>query len=78
MVIGYRNSVWLSENTITKIIALSNLRFHCLITCRIEEIMFVIHREYEGKPNVQFRIHESNLQYFNPRDKEFTFFHAIS
>ena len=44
MVNGYHNSVWNSENNITNIIALRNLRLHYLVTYRSNEIIFILHR----------------------------------
>ena len=41
---GYHNSVWFSENIITNIISLRNLRLQYLVTYRINEIMFIVHR----------------------------------
>jgi hypothetical protein len=40
--------------------------------------MFVVHRESAGKSNMQFRMHESGLHYFDPRDKSFTFVSTVS
>ena len=39
--------------------------------------MFIIHRKPEGKLNMQFRMHEKVLHYFDPRDKAFTFFNTF-
>ena len=75
---GYRNSVWFSENVITNIIALKNLRLKYLVTYRSDGMMFIVHRESEGKPNMQLRMHESGLHYFDQRYQEFTFVNAIS
>ena len=58
---GYHNILWLSENSITNIIYLSNLSLQCLVTYRSDELVFIVHRESEGKPNMQFRIHDSGL-----------------
>ena len=41
-------------------------------------MMLIVHRESEGKPNMQFRMHESGLRYFDPRDQEFIFFNTVS
>ena len=41
---GYYKSVWFSENAITNIIALNNLRLWYLVTYRIYEMMFIVHR----------------------------------
>jgi hypothetical protein len=40
--------------------------------------MFVVHREPEGKPDMEFRMHESGLHYFDPRDSEFIFVNTVS
>ena len=40
--------------------------------------MFIVHRESEGKPNMQFRMPESGLNYFNPRYQEFNFVNTVS
>ena len=78
MVNGYRNIVWFSENDIINIIALSNLRLQHLVIYRSEEMIFIFNRESEGKPNMQFRMHESGMHYFDPRDQEFTFVNTTS
>jgi hypothetical protein len=31
--------------------------------------MFVVHREPDGKPDMEFRMHKSGLHYFDPRDQ---------
>ena len=54
---SYHRSVWFSEDSITNIIALRNLRLQYLVTYRSNEIILIVHRESEGKPNMQFRIH---------------------
>ena len=75
---GYHNSVWFSENFITNIIYLSNLRLQYLVTYRSNEMILIFHRESEVKPNMQFRIHEIGLDYFVPMDQDFTFVNTIS
>jgi hypothetical protein len=40
--------------------------------------MFVVHRDLEGKPDMEFWMHKSGLHYFDPRDSEFTFINTIS
>ena len=61
MVNGYHNSVWFSENSITNIIVLRNLCLQYLVIYRSDKMMFIFHRDSEGKPNMQFRIHDSGL-----------------
>jgi hypothetical protein len=34
--------------------------------------MFVVHLDPEGKPDMEFQMHESELHYFDPRDRKFT------
>ena len=58
---GYHNSVRFSENSITNIIALRNLLLQYLATYRSDKMMFVIHRESEGKVNTQLRKNERGL-----------------
>ena len=78
MVNGYHNSVWFSENATANIIVLINLRLQYLVTCRSDDMMFIVHRESEIKPKIQFIMHESGLHYFDRRDQEFTFVNTIS
>jgi hypothetical protein len=40
--------------------------------------MFVVHREPEGKPDMEFWMHKSGLHYFDPRDSEFIFVNTVS
>jgi hypothetical protein len=40
--------------------------------------MFVVHCDPEGKPDMEFWMHESRLHYFDPRDSEFTFINTVS
>ena len=40
--------------------------------------MFVVHRESEKKPNMEFRMHESGLHYYDPRNEEFNFVNTVS
>ena len=70
---GYENDVWFSTRAITNIIALRNLIKQYRVTYDSDDLMFVVHRERHGKPNMQFRMHKSGLHYFDPRDESFTF-----
>ena len=70
---GYHNIVLFIKNSIANIIAPRNLRLQYLVTYMRDEMMFVVHRESEGKPNMQFIDNESDLHYFDPRDQEFAF-----
>jgi hypothetical protein len=67
---GYRKSVWYSTKAITNIIALSNMREQYRVTYDSDDLMFVVHRESENKPNMEFRMHECGLHYYDPREHE--------
>jgi hypothetical protein len=40
--------------------------------------MFVVYRELEGKPDMEFWMHKSGLHYFDPRDSKFTSVNTVS
>jgi hypothetical protein len=40
--------------------------------------IFVVHREQQNKPNMEFKMHESGLHYFDPRDKAHVFVNTVS
>jgi hypothetical protein len=40
--------------------------------------MLVVHRELEGKPDMEFGMHKSGLHYFDPRNSEFIFVNTVS
>ena len=68
---GYHKKVWFSKKAITNIIALSNLIEQYRVTYDSDEgLVFVVHRESEGKPNMEFRMHESGLHYYDPREHQ--------
>jgi hypothetical protein len=77
-ILGYHNNVWFSKRAITNIIALKNLIKQYCVTYDSNDEMFVVHRESAGKPNMQFRMHESGLHYFDPRDESFTFVNTVA
>ena len=65
---GYHRHVWFRENDITNIFSLKNLGDQYLVTYRSDGNFFIIHHETEGKNNIQFRMHENGLRYFDTRD----------
>jgi hypothetical protein len=67
---GYNKTVWFSTRAITNIIALCNLIDQYHITYASDDLMFVVHRALEFKPNMEFRMHESGLHYYEPRKEE--------
>jgi hypothetical protein len=75
---GYKKKVWYSKDAITNIIALSNLiqQYHVTYDSRYQ--IFVVHREDQGKPNMEFWMHESGLHYFQPGKEAFTCINTVA
>jgi hypothetical protein len=67
---GYNKTVWFSTRGISNIITLRNLIDQYRITYDSDDLMFVVHRESESKPNMEFRMHNSGLHYYAPREKK--------
>jgi hypothetical protein len=65
---GYHKKVWYSKKAITNIVALSSVIKQYRVTYDSDDLKFVVHRESAGKPNMEFRMHESGLHYYDPRD----------
>jgi hypothetical protein len=40
--------------------------------------MFIVHRQASGMTNMEFRMHESGLHYYDPRHEDFTFINTVS
>jgi hypothetical protein len=53
---GYNKDVWFSTREITNIIVLSNLIEQYRATYESDDKMFVVHRESQGRPNMESRI----------------------
>jgi hypothetical protein len=67
---GYKKTVWSSTQAITNIIALHNLIDQYRVTYYSEDLMFVVHRESESKPNMEFKMHKSGLHYYDLRKEQ--------
>jgi hypothetical protein len=67
MLEGYNKTVWFSTRAITNIIALRNLIDQYHVKYDSDDLMFVVHRESESKPNMKFKMHKSGLHYYDPR-----------
>jgi hypothetical protein len=79
MMEGYNKSIWFSTRAITNIIALRNLIDQYRITYDSDDLMFVVHRESESKPNMEFKMHKSGLHYYDPRkEHHLTFVNIVS
>jgi hypothetical protein len=76
---GYNKDVWFSTRAITNIIALSNLIQQYRVTYESDDNMFVVHRESQGKPNMEFCMHKCGLYYNDPRnEKHLSFVNTVS
>jgi hypothetical protein len=63
---GYNKIVWFSTRAITHIIALRNFIDQYRITYDSYDLMFVVHRESDSKPSMEFKMHKSGLHYYDP------------
>ena len=68
---GYHKSIWFSKRAIANIVDFSNVIQQYRVTYDSEDNMFIVHREEEGKPNMDFRMHKSELHYHDPPNKHF-------
>jgi hypothetical protein len=76
---GYNKDVWFSTRAITTIIALSNLIQQYRVTYESDDKMFVVHWEFQGKPNMELRMHTCGLHYYDPRnEKHLAFVNTVS
>jgi hypothetical protein len=76
---GYNKTVWFSTRSITNIIALHNLIDQYHVTYDSDDLMFVLHRESDSKPNMEFRMHKSRIHYYDPRkEQHLTFVNTVS
>jgi hypothetical protein len=76
---GYNKTVWFSTRAITNIIALRNFINQYRVTYDSDDLMFVVHRESESKPNIKFKMHKSGLHYYDPRkEHHMTFVNTVS
>jgi hypothetical protein len=76
---GYNKSVWFSTRDINNIIALRNLIEQYRVTYDSDDLMFVVHCKSESNPNMEFRMHQSGLHYYDPRkEAHLTLFNTVS
>jgi hypothetical protein len=76
---GHNKDVWFITRAITNIIALSNLIQQYCVTYDSDNKMCVVHRESQGKPNKEFRMHKCGLHYYYPRnEKDLAFVNTFS
>jgi hypothetical protein len=76
---GYNRDVWFITRSITNIIALSNLIQQYRVTYDSDDTMVVVHRQSQGKSNMEFHMHKCELHYYNPRnEKHLAFVNSVS
>jgi hypothetical protein len=76
---GYNKTVWFGTQAITNIIALRQLIDQYCVTYDSDDLMFVVHRESESKPNMELKIHKSGIHYYDPRKEHYlTFVNTVS
>ena len=75
---GYHKNIWFSKKAITNIIALSNIIQQYRVTYDIKDENFIVHREAEYKLNLEFRMHNSGIYYYDLCNKHFAFFNTVS
>jgi hypothetical protein len=75
---GYHMHVRYSEKAITNILALSNVIKQYCVTYDNNDKMFVVHHKSDSMLNMEFRMHESGLHYYDPCNEEFTFINTVS
>ena len=68
-VFGYKQYVWFSKDAITNIIYLKNLIDKYRVTYDSIDQIFMVHKEDQENPNMEFKIHEYESCCYNPTDK---------
>ena len=74
----YKKDVWFSKYAITKIIAIKTFIKQYQVTYDSTNQIFVVHREYQEKPNIKFKIQKYGLHCYNTTDKSVTLINIIS
>jgi hypothetical protein len=76
---GYNKTVWFSTQSIANIISLRNFIDQYRVTYDSDNLMFVVYRESESKPNMEFKMLKSGLHYYDPRkEHHLTFVNTVS
>jgi hypothetical protein len=68
---------WFCKNAITNIFALSNVIKQDRVTYDSDDKTFIVHRQSNGLQDMEFRMHHSGLNYFDPRRNVFTFISTV-
>jgi hypothetical protein len=49
------------------------------VTYDSDDLMFVVHRESESKPNMEFKMHKSGIHYYDPwNEQHLNFINTVS
>ena len=62
---GNKKDVWFRKYFITNTIALQNFINQYRVTYYNIDQIFVVHREDQEKPNMELKVHESGLHFYN-------------
>ena len=74
---GYHAKAWFSRKAIANIFALSNLIKQYHVTYDSKDQMFVVHREDQNKPNMEFKMHKNGLHHFDPGNMEIVLVNTV-
>jgi hypothetical protein len=66
---GYNKDVWFSTRAIINIITLSSFIQQYRVTYDSDDKMCVVHRESQGKPNMEFCMHKCGLHFYDLRNE---------
>ena len=75
---GCNRRVWFSRRAITNIISLKNITGHYRVTYYSNDHLSVIHREVTYLPNMEFLMHNSVLNWYEPTKKDLVFLNTVS
>ena len=65
--------VWFSKRAITNILSLKEVIRKYQVSYDSDDLAFVVWREDNGLPNMRFKMHDSGLHFYDPRNKNFSF-----
>ena len=75
---GYKQDVWFRKDAITNIISLKKLIKQYRVTYDSIDQIFVVHREDQEKPSMEFNMHEYGLNFYNPTNKAVVLINTLS
>ena len=75
---GYKQYVCFCKDAITNIIAIRNLIKQYRVTYDSIYQIFVVHRKYQEILNMELKMHESGLNFYNSTNKEVLLIKTVS